>query len=103
MEDRRVFERFAASFPLRFIDSNANRQGQAQTVDVSAKGVGLVTDRELSVGVPLEMWLGISDDHEPLYMRGEVVWSNSLEPNRYRVGVDLERADFMGMSRVLRA
>jgi len=103
MQDRRIFGRFPARFPLRFIELATNKEGQAQTVDISAKGVGLVVDRELSPRTPLEMWLDIPDHHEPLYTRGEVVaCSNSLEPNKYRVGVELEKADLIGMSRVFR-
>ncbi len=102
MQDRRIFARFPARFSLRFIDSATNKEGKAETVDISAKGVGLLTDREISPRIPLEMWLDIPDHHEPLYTRGEVVWSRALEPNKYQVGVELEKADLMGMARVLR-
>lgn len=102
MEDRRIFARFAAKFPLRFLDLYANSEGDAQTFDISAKGIGLVASKELRPHTALEVWLFIPDKGEPLYTRGEVVWSKRLEPDKYKVGVELERADFMGMSRVLR-
>ena len=103
MQDRRIFARFPVCLPLRFIDVGGNKEGEAQTQDISAKGIGLVTNAELSPRTPLEMWLEIPDRGEPLYTRGEVVWSKFLEPNKYRVGVELEEADLMGMARVLRA
>jgi hypothetical protein len=103
MDDRRIFARFNADFPLRFIDLNQNREGAAQVADISAKGVGFLVNEEIKSRTPLEMWLQIPDRGEPLYTRGEVVWSKRLEPNKYRIGVSLEKADFMGMSRVLRA
>jgi hypothetical protein len=102
MQDRRIFARFPASFPLRFIDLHNNQEGEAQTQDFSAKGIGLVANKELNPNVPLEMWLKVPDRGEPLYARGEVVWSKRLEPNKYRVGVELEKADLMGMSRIFR-
>jgi c-di-GMP-binding flagellar brake protein YcgR len=103
MQDRRIFARVPVSLPLRFIDLRMNQEGQAQTVDVSAKGIGVVSNRELSPRTPLEMWLNIPDHHEPLYMRAEVVWSNRLEPNKYRLGIELEKAELMGLSRLFRA
>ncbi len=101
-EDRRIFERFTAKFPLRFIDLKENREGEASTQDISAKGVGFLSKEEMRAHTPLEMWLEIPDKAEPLYARGEVMWSKSLEPNQHRIGVNLEKADLMGLSRVLR-
>jgi hypothetical protein len=48
------------------------------------------------------MWLNIPDRGEPLYTRGRVVWSKMWEPNKYRLGINLEKADLMGMARILR-
>jgi c-di-GMP-binding flagellar brake protein YcgR len=102
-EDRRVFERFAVRFPVRFLNREANEEGIAQTQDLSAKGMGLVSDEALPVNAALEIWLQLPDQPEPLYTRGEVVWSSSTGPDEYRAGVNLEKADLMGLARVLRA
>lgn len=100
--DHRIFARFAARFPLRLLDLNANKECDAMVQDVSAKGLGLVASEALAPLTPLEMWLNIPDKGEPLYARGEVVWSKRLDADQYRIGVNLERADLMGLSRVLR-
>ena len=102
MQDRRIFARFPVSLPLRFIEPYTNQEGKAQAHDFSAKGVGLVANKELKANVPLEMWLEIPDRGEPLYTRGEVIWSERLEPNKYRAGVKLDKADLMAMSRIFR-
>jgi hypothetical protein len=102
MQDRRIFARFPVNYPLRFIDLNTNREGEARAENFSAKGLGVVTNKELNTRTPLEMWLKVPDRGEPLYARGEVVWSKRLEPNKYRVGVELEKVDLMGMSRIFR-
>lgn len=102
MQDRRIFARFPVNYPLRFIDLNTNSEGEARAENLSAKGLGVVTNKELNAQTPLEMWLKVPDSGEPLYARGEVVWSERLEPNKYRVGVELEKADLMGMSRIFR-
>ncbi len=102
MEDRRIFERFSVQFPMRFLDLTNGREGQANAYDISAKGVGLVADRELVARTPVEVWLQIPDHGEPLYTRGEIAWSKKVEPNVWRAGINLEKADLMGLSRVLR-
>ena len=102
-KDRRIFERFAAKFPLRFIDLKRNIEGQAEVRDYSAKGLGIIAQEELRPDTALEMWLDIPDRGEALYTRGGVVWSRFIEPGQWRAGIDLEKADLMVMSRVLRA
>lgn len=101
-KDRRIFERFVAKFPLRFIDLFRSKEGEAQVHDVSAKGIGIVAQNEIPMHTPLEMWLDIPDRGEPIHTRGEVMWSRQDEPGKWRSGVNLEKADLMGISRVLR-
>ena len=101
-EDKRIFARIPASLPVRILNINSNRETEAKVEDVSAKGIGFVGEENLNPRTALEMWLKIPDKGEPLYTRGEVVWSKRLEGNKYRVGVNLEKADLMGLSRVLR-
>jgi hypothetical protein len=102
LEDSRIFARFPADFSLRFLDLVSNSEGRAQVRDISAKGIGLVANAKLAIRAPLEMWLEVPDKGEPFYSRGEVVWSKPMSANEYWVGVNLERADLMGLSRVLR-
>jgi hypothetical protein len=102
MEDRRIFQRFPVNLPMSFLDLNSGMECQARAFDVSAKGLGLVADLEMNEKTPLEMWLKIPDKGEPLYLRGEVVWSKMQGSNEYKAGISLERADLIGLSRVLR-
>jgi hypothetical protein len=102
MADRRMFARVESSFPLKFINSVDGIEEHAQVVDISAGGVGFVTDRTLSVNTPLEMWLNIPDRHLPFYTKGDVVWSTPGEQaDQQRVGVRLEKAELMGLARIL--
>ncbi|MCU0651471.1 MAG: PilZ domain-containing protein [Candidatus Omnitrophica bacterium] len=102
LKDRRIFARFPAHFPARFLDASSNKEGRATACDVSAKGVGLVLGAELPAHTPVELWLDIPDQGEPLYTRGEVAWSQAAAGNAFRCGINLERADLMGLARVLR-
>jgi len=102
MEDRRVFERINIKLPVKFLEPASGREGSADTIDISANGLGLIVNERLSALTSLEMWLGIPDQHESLYARGEVVWSEPLPgTGEHRVGVRLEKAELMGLARVL--
>lgn len=103
MKDNRIFERFEKQFPARFIGMDSGKEGLAQTFDVSAKGLGLLTDQDLKSHTALEIWLDVPNSKDPLYTRGQVVWSRPEGRDSYRAGIELERADFMGVSRLLRA
>lgn len=102
MEDKRIFERFEKKLPLRFLDLNLFREGSALTRDISAKGVGFNSDIELKTNTPLELWVDVDNKGEPLYARGQVAWSQMCEGGLCRVGVNLEKANLMGLSRILR-
>lgn len=102
MDDRRVFARIDAKFPVRFLAPWGDNEREGQTLDVSANGVGFVTEENLLPNTPLEMWLDIPDHHSPFYTRGEVVWSKGLsDAGQQRVGVRLEKAELMGLARAL--
>lgn len=102
-EDRRVFERFSVVMPANLIDFDAGKELLATTCDVSAKGVGVVSDERLMPGNRLELWLRINDGREPLYTRGTVMWSGQQEGGSYKSGVLLDKAELMGLSRILRS
>jgi hypothetical protein len=102
-DDKRVFARFPAQLSMKFIDLILNKEGQAQAKDISAKGIGFLADKQLEPFTPLEIWVEVPDKGAPFYTRGEVVWSEMVASNQYRTGVNLERADLMGMSRILRS
>ena len=101
-EDRRVFERIPIAMLLRLIGLDTIKELEANTFDVSAKGLGIVIKDHLKPGDHLELWLNMPDKKEPLYTRGEVIWTKLQETGEYRTGISLEKAEFMGMSRVFR-
>lgn len=102
MEDRRTFQRFNVSFPAKLLDLTNGNEFLAETNNISAKGIGLTVKEPLPVNTPLEAWLDVPDKGGPLYARGLTVWSRQEGESGYRMGMDLERADLMGLSRILR-
>ncbi len=102
MNDHRIFERFNKEFSARFIGLDGAER-VAQTFDVSAKGLGLSTSQALESRSNLEIWLDVPNSTDPLYTRGRVVWSRLAGQEGFHSGIELERADLMGISRLLRA
>jgi hypothetical protein len=102
MEDKRIFERFLTRMPLRFLDLDLSQEGLAEIEDVSAKGIGFTTGAKLKPETALELWLQVPDKGEPIYCRGKVAWAQPADLNQYRVGVSLEQANLIGLSRILR-
>lgn len=91
MEERRIFVRIKVNIPLKFLNLRNGKEGEGETVDISANGIGFITKEELAPTTPLKMWLGVANHHEPLYVSADVVWSNTLENNiDRRVGVLLK-------------
>ncbi len=101
IEDHRIFERFPVHCPARFLNLDNGNEGAAQTVDISAKGLGLSCDQELLLHTPLEIWLQMPGKGDPLYVRGEVAWTKAEGLASYHFGVELEKAALMGISRFL--
>lgn len=101
-KDKRRFERFKIKLNVKFIDLNKNKAGEAFTHDFCAEGIGLITQEELSPKTPVELWLYIRNHHDPLYLKGEVVWSKPIDFNTYRVGINLEQTELIGLSRIFR-
>lgn len=102
MNDHRIFERFKKKFSARFIGVDG-KETVAQTFDVSAKGLGLITRQRLESQANLEIWLDVPNSTDPLYTRGQVVWTRLAEKEGFHSGVELEGADLMSISRLLRA
>lgn len=101
MNERRIFARINIKIPVKFLNSTNGKEGAAETVDISANGEGFVTEENLPLKTPLEMWLDIPDHHEPLHILGKVVWSCDAGDNMHkRVGVHLEEERLIGLGRV---
>jgi hypothetical protein len=102
-QERRIFQRFEVDFPVKFFYLEGAKEGMGKVINISAAGGGMiVTNEQLPIAAVLDMWLYIPDNKEPLYTKGEVVWSIVSGPGVYKAGVEFDKVDFMGLSRVLR-
>ena len=120
-EERRVFKRFPARFPVRFLDLKQGKEVKAQASDVSAKGLSFVSEGPVERHTPLKLWLHIPDRKKPFCTQGRVAWVESIKvcpsPSKarddfpygaarksetFKVGVNLDDVELMGLSRLLR-
>lgn len=103
MEDRRIFQRFNIRFPVKLLDLQTGKEITGETHDICAKGLGVWAKEKVSTHTPLEVWLTIPDMKEPFYTRGNVVWVGSSDKEGdYRFGINLEKADLMSLTRILK-
>lgn len=101
--ERREFVRFPVGLHLKFRDPDTNEEKEVQMKDISAKGIGICTDKDLPRNAILEMWIEIPCDGQVRYNQGKVMWSEQVEPNKYRIGICLDKVDLIGVSLILRA
>ena len=74
--DRRIFERIPVALPLTLINLRTGIELKAQTCDVSAKGLGILSNAYLTPWDRLELWLKMPDKKRPFYTRGSAIWTN---------------------------
>ena len=103
MEDRRIFKRFRVDIPVKFLVVENNKDGLGTIVDISAGGLGLImTVEKIQPLSHLEMWLEISENKDPIRACGQVAWLKQVKSCMYRIGIQFDKVDFMGISKILR-
>ena len=100
--EKRVFPRFEVSIPVSYVETHSKNTSEARTHDISAGGVGIITEEELPAGTSLGIYLRMVDDGGEIYRRGKVIWSSPLDVNKYRVGIQLEEPNLKPIPIVLR-
>lgn len=103
VEDRRLFIRFPVKLPLMFHRKKEGEQEKGEILNISANGIGFTTRAKLSPNTPLKMWLNMPQCVEPLYVTGKVIWCKrkGIFARLWRAGIQLERADLIGLGKIL--
>jgi hypothetical protein len=100
--DERIFERIPAKLTIRYQNLRSKKWGLLQTRDISAKGIGLLSETNLPLNTPLELWLPVPGRGESIYSQGKVVWSKTIWFTQYHAGIKLNRPDLVGLLPILR-
>jgi PilZ domain len=104
IKERRKFSRFPLKVLLRYFNFDLLREeARAQSYDVSAKGICLITRDVLPVNTLLDIWLEMPDNGDKKYVKGKVIWYAMIEHDKYRIGIDLEDAELNPISLVLKS
>lgn len=101
--ERRACQRFPIKIVFKYFDLNLMQEGYAQTQDISAKGLSFLSSTEMLADTPLDIWLEMPDDGEQIYVKAKTVWSAKVDPDRYRVGVQLENIELNPIYLALKA
>ena len=98
--DRRAFARLPIKQPLRFLEVGRNKENKAQTLDISASGIGFICNKALSPNTLLKMWLDMPNGREPISMTGNVSWSQrSSNIQEWRIGVIFKKVNLVDLGR----
>jgi Tfp pilus assembly protein PilZ len=100
--EKRTFPRFPVAIPISCFIPDLNRTINTCTCDISAIGVGIVVDEELSAGTRLDLCLNMPDNGEKINRKAKVVWFNVMSTSSYRVGIRLEEPNIKPIPLVLR-
>ena len=100
--EKRALVRFPVTLPLVFRETYLNNFISAQTLDLSAGGLSMVTDRLLFSGEGLEIFINMRDNNEQIRQKGVVVWSNTLNSGKYRVGIRFAEGNLKPIPLILR-
>ena len=87
IDDRRVFDRFTARFPVKFRDAREDFGTNVFLRDFSADGAKIVTKRNLFVNDNIDLLVELPDGHEPLTVQGKIVWARKTNPANWDAGV----------------
>lgn len=100
--DRRIFQRFPVNLTFQYAVANAHKKnGEAQTFDISANGVGFTSKCGFRTNAQLALLLTIPNEANPFYLRGNVVWSKIYGFRKYRTGIQIENTDLIGVAKLL--
>ena len=100
VDDRRVFDRFMARFPVKFSNSREDFGSNVFLRDVSAEGAKIASKHSIFVNDKIDLLVELPDGHEPLSLNGRVVWTRKSNPANWDAGVKFDKVDLMDTQRI---
>jgi len=88
-QEKRSAYRFLVTNPLTYFQPSSRESIEAQSRDISTQGMGLFANEDLSPKTTLDIWINMPDSNEKIHIKAEVIWSNKVDSNKYRIGVCL--------------
>src|SRR3989338_4998478 len=88
--ERRQYPRFPTKIPLAYREPDSTQEIEAQSSDISAQGLCVVTEEEVPVGETLDISLQMQDTGERIIRKGRVVWLSAFNHLMYKLGIKLD-------------
>jgi Tfp pilus assembly protein PilZ len=96
-----MFHRFAVDMSMKFDFLELELKGKAALRDISAAGMGLFTNKQLTLHAPVEMRVELPPTSESFHFTGEIVWLQRVGYNTYRAGLKFDNPSLIGVWKVL--
>lgn len=101
-DDRRVFDRFTARFPVRFKDSRTGFGRNVFLRDISADGAKIATKESVLINDKIDILVEVPDGKTPVALSGRITWLHETNPNTWDAGLKFDKIDFMGTHRIFK-
>lgn len=105
MDDHRIFARIKVKLSLKFFNKVTEKEGEGETLDISANGVCFISKESLIPDTPIDIKLNIPEYAEPLSLSGKVAWSKPADAfgnQKIGVAIEMEDEDVVSLGRILR-
>ena len=102
IEDKRIFERFTARFPVKFKHSYNDFGMEVFLRDASAEGIKVTTKERMFVNDSVSILVKLPDGKDVLMLNGQVIWIKSKSPDLWEVGLKLHKVNLMEMQRMFK-
>ena len=101
-EERRIFERFSARFPVKFKDARDGYGTDVFLRDASAQGMRILTKDRFFLEDQLSLEVELPDGGEPMLLSGHVVWVKLLNLSLWDIGVQFSQVNLLRMQRLFK-
>ena len=102
IEERRLFERFSARFPVKFKDAREDYGSDVFLRDASAQGMRILTKERFFLDDQLALEVELPDGGEPMILSGHVVWVKLVNLSLWDIGVEFLEVNFIKMQRIFK-
>ena len=102
LENRRLFERFSARFPVKFKHLRNDYGTDVFLRDASAQGAKITSRQRLFLNDSVSLIVELPDGSQPLTLNGRVTWAKPRGPELWDVGLEFHKVNLMEMQRIFR-
>jgi Tfp pilus assembly protein PilZ len=101
-DDRRLFERFSARFPVKYKDSRNDFGIAVFLRDVSAGGAKILSREKLFLNDNISLLVKLPDSKDPFPINGQVVWTSNGVPQIWDIGIRFHKINPLGLWRIFK-